>query len=200
MRRRGAAVALLAAGLLAGLSGCGIRATEVPTEFGTAPSRVPCTRSAPDVSAQSAAGLPVQVFLICGSQLVSVDRSVTLADGRSANDRVDLAQALLDELRELPSGAEDKAGFSSDVRSALTVRGPQRGDPERALRLSTPPERLSAFARAQVVCTLVHGVGAGEEAVLLGGTQEDSALRSYRCTDEVRARPEVVPVPSGSVG
>ncbi|MBC9717758.1 hypothetical protein H9Y04_35030 [Streptomyces sp. TRM66268-LWL] len=194
--RRQATAVLLAAGALV-LAGCGIRATEVPTEFGAAPSRVPCPASAADVAAQAARGLPMQVYLICGSQLVGVDRSVALSDGHTADDRVYVAQALLDELREEPSQAEAKAGFTTAVRSELRVRGPQKGDPAEALRLSTPPKRLASYALAQVVCTLVHGVGAGADSVVLGGPADKDALQAYACTDEVRAQPGVVPVPSG---
>ncbi|OSP43157.1 hypothetical protein B7767_11645, partial [Streptomyces sp. 13-12-16] len=62
---------LLAAGALAALlAGCGIRATEVPTDFGPAPSRVRCSPAAPEASTQAERGLPVQVFLLCGSSLV----------------------------------------------------------------------------------------------------------------------------------
>ncbi|MER7175396.1 hypothetical protein [Streptomyces mesophilus] len=172
----------------------------MPTEFGAAPSRVPCTTSGADVAAQAAGGLPMQVFLICGAQLVSVDRSVRLGDGRTADDRVDVAQALLDELREQPSAAEAKAGFTSDVRSVIKVRGPREGDPAQALRLSTAPERLAPLALAQVVCTLVHGVGAGSESVFLGGVESGAGVREYPCTDELRAEPGDAPVPSGSAG
>jgi methyl-accepting chemotaxis protein len=57
---------LLAVPLLAVLlAGCGIRATEVPTDFGPAPSRVPCTLTEPDIGTQASRGILVQVFLLC---------------------------------------------------------------------------------------------------------------------------------------
>ncbi len=198
MRRRTAA-AVLAAACAVLLSGCGIRPTEVPTEFGAAPSRVPCTRSASEVAARTAVELPVRVYLICGLQLVSVDRTVSVTDGRSPDDRVVLAQALLDELREPLSEPETKAGFTSDVESVITVRAPRDEDPSEALRLSTPPERLTPVALAQVICTLVNGVGAGSDSVVLGGTAPRAPLRAYTCTDEVRRQPGVAAVPSESV-
>ena len=45
MNRRRLRAALLAAALTATLAGCGIRSTEVPTDFGPGPSRVPCVMS-----------------------------------------------------------------------------------------------------------------------------------------------------------
>ncbi|WP_415948088.1 hypothetical protein [Streptomyces sp. KLOTTS4A1] len=196
VRRRAGAV-VLACGL-ALLAGCGIRSTAVPTEFGAAPSRVPCTASAPEIAAHAAGELPVQVFLICGSQLVSVERSVEPADLTSPDDRVEVAGALLDELGRQLSQAEKTAGLTSDVSSGITVEGAREGDPAQALRLSTPPSRLTPFALAQVVCTLAHGLGPGTEAVVLGGPDPEAVLRSYACTEEVRARPGVVPVPTSS--
>lgn len=48
---------LLALPLLGALlAGCGIRATEVPTDFGAAPSRVPCTLAASDLSTEAGRG------------------------------------------------------------------------------------------------------------------------------------------------
>ncbi|CAM5411871.1 hypothetical protein SVIOM342S_03826 [Streptomyces violaceorubidus] len=69
--------------LAALLTGCGIRATEVPTDYGPAPSRVRCSLAEPDVSTRATPGLPAQVFLLCGSSLVAVDRTVRVPDGAS---------------------------------------------------------------------------------------------------------------------
>lgn len=94
------------------LAGCGIRSTQVPTDFGPAPSRVPCALSGQDITTQSSRGIPVQVFLICSGQLVTVDRSVRIPDGTAEGARrVLVAQGLLDELAETPSTPEQQAGL-----------------------------------------------------------------------------------------
>ncbi|MEV0019110.1 MULTISPECIES: hypothetical protein [Streptomyces] len=172
------------------LTGCGIRATEVPTDYGPAPSRVRCSLAEPDVSTQTAPGLPAQVFLLCGSSLVAVDRTVRVPDGASdSGRRVLVAQGLLDELAAQPSAAEKEAGYTSDVRGGLTVTGPRSGDPEDTLRLSTDPDDLTSYALAQVVCTFSDSAAAeGDGSVILAGPT-DRSVRRYSCTDEVRARP-----------
>ncbi|MFJ8107033.1 hypothetical protein [Streptomyces sp. NPDC096132] len=193
---------LLALPLLAGLlTGCGIRATEVPTDFGPAPSRVRCSLSEPDVTAQSArAGVPVQVFLLCGSSLVAVDRSVRVPDGAVDSERrVVVAQGLLDELAESPSAAEKEAGYTTDVRGGMTVSGPGAKDPDDALRLSVPPGNLTSYALAQLVCTFSDSAAAeGDGSVVLGGPGS-GPLRRYECTDEVRSRPGSTEPPSSEV-
>lgn len=192
------AQAVLAAGLLAG---CGIRATEVPTDFGPAPSRVRCSLAEPDVTTQSArAGVPVQVFLLCGSSLVAVDRSVRVPDGAADSARRALvAQGLLDELAESPSAAEKEAGYTTDVRGGMTVRGPRPRDPDDTLRLSTPPGTLTSYALAQLVCTFSDSAAAeGDGSVVLGGPGS-SPVRRYACTDEVRSRPGSTEPPSSPV-
>lgn len=177
--------------LAALLTGCGIRATEVPTDFGPAPSRVRCSLSEPDVRAEASRGLPVQVFLLCGSSLVAVDRSVRVPDGTADSERrVLVAQGLLDELAESPSAAEKEAGYSTYVRGGMTASGPRPQDPEDTLRLSTPPGDLSAYALAQIVCTFSDSAAAeGDGSVILGGP-DTTPLRSYECTDEVRSQPD----------
>ncbi|WP_067278600.1 hypothetical protein [Streptomyces jeddahensis] len=197
--RTAGAVSLLGVVLASVLSGCGIRPTEVPTDFGAAPSRVPCALGGADIGTQSARGVPVQVFLVCSSQLVTVDRTVQLAGKNAATDRVLVAQALLDKLAEAPSAPEKQAGYTTAVRGGMTVSGPREGDPEDTLRLSTPPEDLSAYALAQIVCTYADSAAADEDgAVVLGGTG-DEPVRRYECTPEVRARPGTVPPPSETV-
>ena len=196
--RRAAVPRLLAVPALAVLlAGCGIRATEVPTNFGPAPSRVQCSLAEPDVSTQAARGLPVQVFLLCGSSLVTVDRTVRVPDGAADSERrILVAQGLLDQLAAPPSAAEKEAGYSTDVRGGITVGGPRPGDPEDTLRLSTPPAELSATALAQIVCTFSDSAAAeGNGSVILGGP-DDAAPRRYRCTDDVRARPAAGKPPS----
>ncbi|MGW0941901.1 hypothetical protein ACWD4O_05010 [Streptomyces sp. NPDC002623] len=196
---------LLAVPVLAGLAGllggCGIRATEVPTDFGPAPSRVRCSLPEPDITSQAArAGVPVQVFLLCGSSLVAVDRSVRVPDGAADSERrVVVAQGLLDQLAESPSAAEKEAGYTTDVRGGMSVSGPRPRDPDDALRLSTSPGDLTSFALAQVVCTFSDSAAAeGDGSVVLGGPGSDP-LRRYACTDEVRSRPGSAEPPSSAV-
>ncbi|MEW2613108.1 hypothetical protein AB0937_23495 [Streptomyces sp. NPDC047880] len=199
---RGAAVSRLLAvpALAVLLAGCGIRATEVPTNFGPAPSRVQCSLSEPDVSAQAARGLPVQVFLLCGSSLVTVDRTVRVPDGAADSERRMLvAQGLLDQLAAPPSTAEKEAGYGTDVRGGITVGGPRPGDPDDTLRLSTAPAGLTSYALAQIVCTFSDSAAAeGDGSVVLGGPGAESPRR-YECTDEVRARPGSTEPPSKDV-
>lgn len=189
--------ALLAFGMLGGLlAGCGIRATEVPTDFGPAPSRVRCSLAEPEVSTQAVRGLPVQVFLLCGSSLVAVDRTVRVPDGAADSRRVLVAQGLLDELSQQPSAAEQEAGYTTRVRRGTTVSGPRPGDPEDTLRLSTAPGSLTSAGLAQIVCTFSDSAAAeGDGSVILGGP-DDGRPRRYECTDEVRSRPDAEEPPS----
>lgn len=217
-RRRPARAPLAALGtilLLATATACGIRPTEVPTDFGAAPSRLPCvlddeseSSGAPGSGASSPSSadtLPVQIYLVCGSQLVDVERTVRggRTDGAPAS-RLGFAQQLMTELLRRPTDAERAARFASSVRSGTTVSGPLPGDPATALRLNVPPEDLSAFALAQVVCTLAHSAAAAPDgAVWLGGPERDS-LKPYRCTPAVlrhpgtTAPPTTAPSPSAS--
>ncbi|MFI9152218.1 hypothetical protein [Streptomyces sp. NPDC053367] len=187
---------VLAAVLAPVLAGCGIRATEVPTDFGAAPSRAHCSMAGTDVTTQSSRGLAVQVFLRCASSLVGVDRSVRVPEGAADSARrVLLAQGLLTELAERPSGAELEAGYSTDVPSGLKAGGPQGRDPEDTLRLSSPPGSLSSYALAQIVCTFSDSeAGEGDGSVILGGPS--GAVRRYECTEDVRARPGELRPPS----
>ncbi|MFB7332149.1 hypothetical protein ACFC00_10895 [Streptomyces adustus] len=188
--------------LAAALAGCGIRSTEVPTDFGPAPSRVRCALSEPDVAPQSAPGVPVQVFLLCGSSLVAVDRSVRVPEGTADSQRrVLIAQGLLDQLAQTPSSAEKAAGYTTNVRGGMSVQGPTPKDPDDALRLSTPPGDLTSSALAQLVCTFSDSAAAeGDGSVILGGPIRDGEpLRRYACTDEVRARPGLKEPPSSEV-
>ncbi|AVH61191.1 hypothetical protein C4B68_14980 [Streptomyces dengpaensis] len=179
------------------LAGCGIRATQVPTDFGPAPSRVPCALSGPDISTQSSRGVPVQVFLLCSEQLVAVDRSVRIPDGTAeAARRVLVAQGLLDELAEPPSAPEEQAGYTTDVRGGMTVSGPRDKDPEGILRLSTPPEDLTPSALAQIICTFADSGAAQDNGTVILGGPAPSPLHSYECTPEVRADPGTNSPPS----
>jgi hypothetical protein len=191
-------LALPLLGLL--LSGCGIRATQVPTDFGAAPSRVPCSLAGPDLAKQSSQGVPVQVFLLCGASLVTVDRTVRVPEGTpDARRRVIVAQGLLDQLAASPSAAERSAGYTTYVPGGLSVRGPGPKDPEDALHLSTAPSRLPSYALAQLVCTLSDSAATeGDGSVILGGP-DTGPLRRYECTDDVRERPGNVEPPSSEV-
>ncbi|MEU6605219.1 hypothetical protein ABZ922_09160 [Streptomyces shenzhenensis] len=182
------------------LAGCGIRPTEVPTDFGGAPSRVPCSLSEPDVSAQTAQGMPVQVFLLCGASLVTVDRTVRVPDGTAdARRRVLVAQGLLDQLARTPSDSERNAGYTTYVRGGTSVSGPRSSDPEDTLRLSTAPEQLTSYALAQIVCTFSDSTAAeGDGSVVLGGPGGDRPRR-YECSDDVRSRPGTARPPSSEV-
>ncbi|MFI1679366.1 hypothetical protein [Streptomyces sp. NPDC020607] len=195
-RRIRAAAAV--AGLAAVLAGCGIRTTEVPTDYGAAPSRVPCVMSGSTLASQSGNGVPVEVFLVCAAQLVTVDRDVQLPTDKATTDRVRIAQALLDQLAASPSDEEKQAGFATDVRHGTSVSGPRRGDPADALRLSTPPENLSTFALAQIVCTLADNASSDGGTVVMGGPA-NSPLKRYECTPEVRSRPGTVAPPVQTV-
>ncbi|MFE7843269.1 hypothetical protein ACFU53_46630 [Streptomyces sp. NPDC057474] len=190
-RARGVRV-LAATGALAGLlAGCGIRATQVPTDFGPAPSMVPCELSVTDIATQATpSGMPVEVFLLCSGALVRVNRSVEVAEGtEEAQRRVVVAQGLLDALAGDPSDVEDEAGYSTAVPAGLTVTGPTPGDPEDALRLSTAPGSLPEYALAQIVCTFADSAAAGDNgSVVLGSTSAESPRR-YECTPEIQSDP-----------
>ena len=202
-RKRGPGVSvrrLLVLPLLAVLAaGCGIRSTEVPTDFGPAPSRVRCSLSESG-AAQASGGLAVQVFLLCGSSLVAVDRTVRVPDGtEDSARRVLVAQGLLDQLAEAPSAAEQDAGYQTYVRGGTTVSGPRPKDPEDTLRLSTPPGELSRYALAQLGCTFSDSAAAeGDGSVILGGPGT-APTRRYDCTDEVRSQPSSHQPPSSEV-
>lgn len=192
---------LLVPAVLAALAtGCGIRATEVPTDFGPAPSRVHCSVSEPDVSSQSSRGLPVQVFLLCGASLVAVDRTVSVEDGTAdSRQRVLVAQELLNQLASAPSAGEREAGYKTTVRDGMTVSGPRPEDPEDTLRLSYPPDALAKSSLAQIVCTFSDSAAAeGDGSVVLGGP-DGAPLHRYECTDKVRAEPGSVEPPSSEV-
>ena len=182
------------------LAGCGIRATEVPTDFGPAPSRMGCSPAGPDASQQGERGLQVQVFLLCRSSLVAVDRTVRVPDGAAdSKRRVVVAQGLLDELSARPSAAEKATGYTTSVPGGTTVSGPRPDDPEDTLRLSTAPGGLSSSALGQIVCTFSDSTAAeGDGSVVLGGPDE-APPRRYKCTDEVRTRPGSAEPPSVGV-
>ncbi|MFE9251465.1 hypothetical protein [Streptomyces sp. NPDC007088] len=171
------------------LGACGIRPTEVPTDFGAAPSRLPCTLDDDGPVPPASGELPVRVYLVCGPQLVEVDRTVrAVADLDTTGGRVRLAQRLLGELLARPGTAERAAGFVSGVRDGTTVSGPRAGDPAGTLRLSVPPDDLGDFGLAQVVCTFARSAAATTDGeITLGGPA--TATHTYRCTPALRKNP-----------
>ncbi|MEU5092368.1 hypothetical protein [Streptomyces sp. NPDC021356] len=182
------------------LAGCGIRPTGVPTDFGGAPSRVPCSLSQPDLATQASRGVPVQAFLLCGSSLVTVDRVVRVPEGTAdARRRVIVAGGLLTQLAAPPSPSEKAAGYTTHVPAGLTVSGPRPKDPEDSLRLSTAPSGLDPYALAQIVCTLSDSAAAeGDGSVVLGGPTGPH-LHRYDCTDDLRSHPGTTKPPSTEV-
>ncbi|MEU8503368.1 hypothetical protein AB0C40_01315 [Streptomyces brevispora] len=191
-RGRRPAAAVAGAVLCAVLAtGCGIRTTSVPVDAGPAPSRVPCAMTAQDGTAQPRQVIPVEIYLVCASQLVTVDRTLQVQGTKP--DRLGVAVALLDELRRKPTGPEQRAGFSTDVPSELRVTGPRAGDPKGALRLSRQPEDLQPEALAQIVCTYTESEELVQNGTVLLGGPGDYAPRGYLCTAETKARPKAAP-------
>ncbi|WOX22499.1 hypothetical protein [Streptomyces solicathayae] len=198
---RGAAIAAAAGACVALLAGCGIRTTSVPVDAGAAPSRAACSVDGPGTAAQPRPGIPLRVYLVCGSQLEAVDRTTNVPEQKVSGDRVKTASALLMELQSETSDAERTAGFSTAVKGPLVVTGGRRDDPKGALRLSRQPEDLAPTALAQIVCTFAESAaGSGGGTVVLGGPGDYAAHR-YRCTAELKDRPDMaVPTvtPTGS--
>ncbi|MER5363346.1 hypothetical protein [Streptomyces sp. NPDC002785] len=188
-RARRSAVALAGAVITAVLAaGCGIRTTTVPVDAGAAPSRVPCSMSAEDVTSQALQGIPVQIYLVCSSQLVTVDRTVQVGDTKS--DRVRIAQALLDELEQEPPANERQAGFSTAVPANLRISAARSGDRQGTLRLSEQPEDLPSEALAQIVCTYTESEALAQGGTVVLGGPGNYAPRGYLCTSETKARPK----------
>lgn len=188
-RARRSRAALAGAALTAVLAaGCGIRTTSVPVDAGPAPSRVPCSMPAQDVTAQSLQGISVQIHLVCSSQLATVDRTVQVDE--ATTDRIRIARALLEELERRPSDDERLAGFTTAVPEKLRIGTARGGDPRGTLRLSEQPEDLPAEALAQIVCTFAESTTLAPNAtVVLGGPGKYPA-RGYLCTAETKARPQ----------
>ncbi|MET9882261.1 hypothetical protein ABZZ20_03715 [Streptomyces sp. NPDC006430] len=173
-------------------SACGIRATTVPVDVGAAPSRVSCDTPAQQGGVQ---GFRATVELVCGSQLVGVERVVPIPEKKPAKEPVALvAEALLEALEREPSAEERDAGFTTGVPNGLTVAPSRAGDPAGTIRLSRKPEDLPPVALSQLVCTLAgsEAVSAGPGPVVLGGPDADPP-RTWECTEAVRSRPESVP-------
>ncbi|MEW2069527.1 hypothetical protein [Streptomyces sp. NPDC007346] len=194
-RRRSAVAAfgaVLAAAVLA--SGCGIRTTSVPVDAGAAPSRVPCRLPSADVTTRSPDSVAAPVYLVCASQLVSVDRPVP-ADDASGSGRLGAARALLYQVQQAPPENERRAGFSTAVPTGLRVEPSRADDPAGTLRLSSQPEDLSAEALAQLVCTYAENEAlVTEGSVVLGGPGKYPP-RGYLCTSQTKSRPQDVTTP-----
>ncbi|MFH9237281.1 hypothetical protein ACH4KO_04555 [Streptomyces anulatus] len=187
LRRRTAAslAAVLAAAALA--SGCGIRTTSVPVDAGAAPSRVPCRLSSSDVATRSPDSVSVTVYLVCTSQLVTVDRPVA-ADATGADPLV-VARALLKEVQQAPPANERRAGFTTAIPEGLRVTRARDGDPARTVRLSSQPEDLSAEALAQLVCTYAENETLVTDGSVVLGGPGDYPPRGYLCTSQTKSRP-----------
>jgi hypothetical protein len=163
---------------------------------------VPCELSVTDIATHTTPpGMPVEVFLLCSGALVRVNRSVEVAEGtEEARRRVAVAQGLLDALAAGLTRIEDEAGYGTAVPPGLTVTGPEPGDPEDALRLSTTPDALPRYALAQIVCTFADSAAAGDNgSVVLGSTSAES-LRRYECAPETQSTPGAGNPPSTEVG
>lgn len=187
--------ALRTAGRTAGLAalplllatGCGIRPTSVPVDAGAAPSRVACVLpgGAPTPTGQQFT--VVRAYLVCGSRVSPVQRSVRLPE-----EQVDVAAALLNTLAAEPGPQERAAGFSSRVPDDLEVSGASPADPPGALRLSMPLDALPPAALAQIVCTFAETEAAAESgAVVLAGPADSPSTeppQRMECTPELRDR------------
>ncbi|MFD8711729.1 hypothetical protein OHA57_24490 [Streptomyces anulatus] len=187
LRRRTAAslAAVLAAAALA--SGCGIRTTSVPVDAGAAPSRVPCRLSSSDVATRSPDSVGVTVYLVCTSQLVTVDRPVA-AEATGADPLV-VARALLREVQQAPPANERRAGFTTAIPEGLRVTPARDGDPAGTVRLSSQPEDLSAEALAQLVCTYAENETLVTDGSVVLGGPGDYPPRGYLCTSQTKTRP-----------
>lgn len=186
------AAALTAVAACAALAtGCGIRSTSVPVDAGAAPSRMPCHASAPAATAQPRESIPVHVYLVCASQLATVERMVEVDE--SSSERVRMAQSLLGELQQVPTAEEQRAGFSTDVPTDLRVTAARKGDPEGTLRLSEQPEDLPVQALAQVVCSYAESESLSSGGSVLLGGPGNYTPRGYLCTTETKSRPGNVP-------
>lgn len=186
------AVVLAAAAACAVLvAGCGIRSTSVPVDAGAAPSRMPCRTATPQATTPPAESVSVRIYLVCASQLGTVERMVEFDESRS--DPLLIAQALLGELQGEPDADERRAGFSSDVPVALRVSDARKGDPDGTLRLSEQPDDLPSEALAQLVCTYADSEALGSGGSVLLGGPGNYAPRGYLCTSETKSRPGEVP-------
>lgn len=177
-------------------AGCGVRATSVPVDAGSAPSQAGCAapgEETPDVPGHGQQ--TVRLYLVCGSYVAPVDRPVDLSG--DSDDRLTVARTLLAALRSDPHGREAAAGFETSVPHNVLVSGASSDadDPKATLRLNTPPAKLPSFALAQLVCTYAENpaTSASGETVLLAGPDHgdrSERLRRYECSTSLRTRAE----------
>lgn len=190
--RRRAAAALAAVAACAALAaGCGIRSTSVPVDAGAAPSRMPCRTTSAEASVPPAGSVSMRVYLVCASQLATVERTVDVDDSRSRPLLV--AQALLSQLQREPDAAERRAGFTTDVPTGLRVTEARKGDPDGTLRLSEQPDDLLyGGPRADGVLVRRQQV---DRLRRLGASGRTGELRprGYLCTSETKSLPGEVP-------
>ncbi|MFR9676175.1 hypothetical protein [Streptomyces sp. TR06-5] len=191
-RRR--AAALLSAGALA-LCGCGIQPTSVPVDAGAAPSRIACVLPGGAQPAPDPQDTVVRVYLVCGSRVSPVQRSVPLPGGRTA-----VAAALVEALTARPDATERAAGFHTNVPRTLRITGGTSADPPGTLRLSTPPAELPVFALAQIVCTLAESEAAVGDEVIVGGPAGSGPPRRVPCTSALRNHGNAAPTAGERVG
>jgi hypothetical protein len=180
--------------LTAVAAGCGIRTTDVPVDGGPAPTRATCDVPAQDGEAGT------EVYLVCGSQVASVHRSVDLPGrGGDPAEVAEVAEVLLAELQSDPGKEEQAAGFRTHVPSDLEVTSPPgdtvgTGDAaEPVLRLSQGPEDLPVSALVQIICTFAHSEPLGNgQSVVLGGPDGSTSEnpKAYTCSAAARASPE----------
>lgn len=191
--RRAAAslAAVLAAAALA--SGCGIRTTSVPVDAGAAPSRVPCRLPSSEVTTRSPDTVVAEVYLVCASQLVTVERP--LSPEAAGSDRLAVARGLLTEVQQAPPASERQAGFSTAVPAGLRVDPAGDDDPAGTLRLSSQPEDLSAEALAQLVCTYTESAALVTDGSVVLGGPGDYPPRGYLCTSQTKTRPQDLATP-----
>jgi hypothetical protein len=186
-RRVAAFAAALGALALLLTAGCGIRPTSVPVDAGAAPSRIACVLPGGGPNAAEPEFTVVRVYLVCGSRVSPVQRSVRLPEGQA-----DVAAALLDTLAAEPGPQERAAGFDTQVPEDLEVRAGAPADPPGTLRLSTPPADLPSFALAQIVCTFAETAARTERGAVLLGGPADAELperpRRLECTTDLRNR------------
>ncbi|MEU8352201.1 hypothetical protein, partial [Streptomyces sp. NPDC048845] len=165
--RRMLAIALASAALPFA-AGCGIRGTSVPVDAGPAPSRSSCATSGyrspvPDSPRERSAN----VYLVCGSRLVPVERLLRPTGGDPDEEGLGFARALLAELQSQPTGGEAQSGFATEVPDGLRIEGAREDDPAGVLRLSADPADLPPYALAQLVCTYSATAAAGDERSVL---------------------------------
>ncbi|EST23559.1 hypothetical protein N566_25585 [Streptomycetaceae bacterium MP113-05] len=172
------------------VAGCGIQPTSVPVDAGAAPSRIACVLSDGEPTTAAPQFTVVRVYLVCGSRVSPVQRTVRLPQ-----ERAKVATALLATLSAEPDSHERTAGFTSRVPIDLEVEPGTPSDPPGTLRLNVPPSNLPPFALAQIVCTFAESEASAptEGTVIVAGpvdTPPPEPPRRVPCTTELRNRPD----------